>query len=79
VYFGDESPPISAYCQEYGHREQEDWFDDASHYNDRAVWVLLQEYPNLERVTLKHAEYLKRYDTNSNNKYWKALPQEALI
>jgi hypothetical protein len=41
--------------------------------------VLLQEYPNLEPVTLKHAVYLERNDRNAVNDYWKKLPQEALI
>jgi hypothetical protein len=35
--------------------------------------VLLRELPNLERVTLKHAEYC------SGNDGWIELPQEALI
>jgi hypothetical protein len=41
--------------------------------------VLLREYTNLERVTLKHVTYLERYDRNSVDDYWKQLPQEALI
>jgi hypothetical protein len=79
VFLRDESPPISAYCQEYSELEQEEWFDDASDSNNGADWVLLREYPNLERVTLKHATYLERYDTKSIFDYWKELPQEALI
>jgi hypothetical protein len=38
--------------------------------------VLLQEYPNLERVILKHADYLEVFNHRSR---WKELPQEALI
>jgi hypothetical protein len=41
--------------------------------------VLLREYPNLERVTLKHAEYLDCYNVDLNDLRWKELPQEALI
>ena len=41
--------------------------------------MILQENPNLERVTLKHAVYLERYDRNAVYDYWKKLPQEALI
>jgi hypothetical protein len=63
----------------YSQLEQEEWFENASYHNNGADWVLLQEYPNLERVTLKHATYLERYDTNSCCDYWKELPQEALI
>jgi hypothetical protein len=69
------NPPIAAYCQEYNQLEQEEWFDNASDLHGGADWVLLQEYPNLERVTLKHAEY---YSGNDNWKV-KVLPQEALM
>jgi hypothetical protein len=72
VYFDDEFPPITAYCMEYSQLEQEEWFDNANGVD----LVLLQEYPNLERVTLKHAAYLERYDFGPD--YWKELPQEAL-
>jgi hypothetical protein len=42
--------------------------------------VLLQEYPNLERVTLKHADYLeKHYYIYNGNDSWTDLPQEALM
>jgi hypothetical protein len=54
------------------HLEQERWFGNASNRNGGTDCVLLQEYPNLERVTLKHVEYL-------NDLRWKELPQEALI
>jgi hypothetical protein len=67
-------PPIIAFCQEYSQLEQEEWFDNASNANNGADWVLLQEYPNLERVTLKNADY-----SNSSDHHWKELPQEALI
>jgi hypothetical protein len=77
VYFGDQSPPIKAFCREHIHLGQEEWFDFASDANNGEDWVLLQEYPNLERVTLKHAVYLERYDGLQH--YWKDLPQEALI
>jgi hypothetical protein len=76
VYFSDEGPPITAYYKEYNQLEQEEWFGNASSYTNGADWVLLQEYPNLERVTLKHAIYLERH---SGNGYWENLPQEALI
>jgi hypothetical protein len=74
VYVDCLSLPIAAYCQEYSQLEQEEWFAAASHRHSGADWVLLQEYPNLERVTLKHAEYhtIRYYS-------WKVLPQEALI
>jgi hypothetical protein len=75
VYLHQDSPPIAAYCKEYRQLEQETWFNSASNANGGADWVLLQEYPNLERVTLKHVEYLKRYAYDN----WTALPQEALI
>jgi hypothetical protein len=78
VYLGDESPPISAYCQEYSQLDQDEWSDDASYStNAGSDWVLLREYPNLERVSLKHATYLERHDSCGD--YWKELPQEALI
>jgi hypothetical protein len=65
--------PITAYCQEYSQLEQEEWFDNASNRFRGADWVLLQEYPNLERVTLKHAVYRSRTIN------WTELPQEALM
>jgi hypothetical protein len=74
VYFHHLSPPIAAYCQEYSQLEQEEWFDEFARYNNRVDWVLLQEYPNLERVTLKHADYITLDDQS-----WKVLPQEALM
>jgi hypothetical protein len=74
VYFSRFSPPIAAYCQEYSQLEQEEWFDLFSGYNNGVDWVLLQEYPNLERVTLKHADYQSFCDQS-----WKVLPQEALL
>jgi hypothetical protein len=77
VNFGDESPPINAYCKEYS--QLEEWFGNAYSYTNGVDRVLLQEYPNLERVTLKHAEYLEGYDRNSDDDYWKQLPEEALI
>jgi hypothetical protein len=67
------SPPITAYCKEYIQLVQMTWFENASRHNGGADWVLLQEYPNLENVTLKHATY--KY----GNGYWTMLPQEALI
>jgi hypothetical protein len=70
------SPPIAAYCKEYSLLEQESWFGDLSYYNNGADWVLLQEYPNLERVTLKHADYRECYEGNDD---WKKVPQEALM
>jgi hypothetical protein len=76
VYFINISPPIAAYCQEYSLLEQEEWFDNASILHGGADWVLLQEYPNLERVTLKHVDYIE-YDYVNDN--WKALPEEALV
>jgi hypothetical protein len=79
VSLGDQSPPITAFCQEYSQLEQEEWFRIASIHNNGADWVLLQEYPNLERVTLKHADYRERYNRNPSNRFWKELPQEALI
>jgi hypothetical protein len=72
VYFYENSPLV-AYCQEYSQLEQEEWFENASSRHGGADWVLLQEYPNLERVTLKHADY------RSVHVNWKVLPQEALI
>jgi hypothetical protein len=66
--------PIAAYCQEYSQLEQEEWFAAASYRHREADWVLLQEYPNLERVTLKHADYCT-FDDRS----WKVLPQEVLM
>jgi hypothetical protein len=66
--------PIVAYCKEYRQLEQETWFHGASSRNGGTDWVLLQEYPNLERVTLKHVEYLV-FSIDS----WTDLPQEALI
>jgi hypothetical protein len=56
VYLSDESPPITAYCKEYIYLEQEEWYEYASPYHHGADWVLLQEFPNLERVTLQHAK-----------------------
>jgi hypothetical protein len=79
VSLGDHSPPITAFCQEYSQLEQEEWFRIAAIHNNGADWVLLQEYPNLERVTLKHADYRERYNRNPSNRFWKALPHEALI
>jgi hypothetical protein len=76
VYLIDQSPPITAYCKEYIHLEQEEWFRRASRAYYGADWVLLQEYPNLKRVTLKRAVYLERYDRDA---WWKELPQEALL
>jgi hypothetical protein len=67
--------PIILYCKEYSQLEQETWFDHASDSNGGGDWVLLQEYPNLERVTLKHAEY----QSSSTFNNWIELPQEALI
>jgi hypothetical protein len=64
--------PITAYCQAFSQLEREPWFDVASGSHGGADWVLLQEYPNLERVTLKRA----RYDTLYG---WRILPQEALL
>jgi hypothetical protein len=75
VYFDATSVPITAYCKEYSQLEQEQWFGRASYFNNGADWVLLQEYTNLERVTLKHAEYVERHPY----RYWKQLPQEALF
>jgi hypothetical protein len=77
VYLDVNSPPITAFCKEHIHLEQEEWFHNASVANNGADWVLLQEYPNLERVALKHAVHLERYDCLQL--YWKKLPQEALI
>jgi hypothetical protein len=74
VYFNSFSPAIVAYCQEYSQLEQEEWFDDFSRSNNGVDWVLLQEYPNLERVTLKHADYQSSIDGS-----WKVLPQLALL
>jgi hypothetical protein len=77
VYFHGTSPPIAAYCQEYSQNEQEEWFRwfrRFSRDNNGVDWVLLQEYPNLERVTLKHADYYT-FDDRS----WKVLPQEVLM
>jgi hypothetical protein len=73
--------PIAAYCKEYSQLERETWFDFASsRHGGGRDWVLLQEYPNLERVTLKHAEYELRYDyLLSITSSWTELPQEALI
>jgi hypothetical protein len=68
------STPIAAYCQEYNQLEQEEWFAAASYNNSGSDWVLLQEYPNLERVTLKHAAYF-----TPKSPGWKSLPQEALM
>jgi hypothetical protein len=65
VYFSLNFPLI-AYCQEYSQLEQ-------ANLHNGADCVLLQEYPNLERVTLKHAEYRFHFVD------WKVLPQEALI
>jgi hypothetical protein len=76
VYFDDEFPLITAYCKEYSQLEQEEWFSNASNANNGVDWVLLQEYPNLERITLKHAYYREHYNRYSD---WKELPQEALI
>jgi hypothetical protein len=76
VYFSSFSPPIAAYCQEYSQLEQETWFHNASNSNGGADWVLLQEYPNLERVTLKHAAMTFRSPCDQG---WKVLPQEALM
>jgi hypothetical protein len=53
--------------------QQEVRFADASNRHGGEDWVLLREYPNLERATLKRAEY------DSLNDDWKVLPQEALI
>jgi hypothetical protein len=75
----DEHTPITAFCKEYSQLEEEIWFDNASRYNDGADWVLLREYPNLERVTLKHADYRERYNGNPTDCFWKTLPQEVLI
>ncbi len=66
--------PIVAYCKEFRQLEQEGWFAAASARHNGADWVLLQEYPNLERVTLKHADYCSFSDPG-----WKVLPQEALM
>jgi hypothetical protein len=76
VYFRHQSPPIIAYCKENSQLQQEEWFGTIYSYNG-LDWVLLQEFPNLERVTLKHATYLNR-DFGVPD-YWKQLPQEALI
>jgi hypothetical protein len=46
--------PDRCILSEYSQLEQE-WFDNASHRHEGADWVLLQEYPNWERVTLKRA------------------------
>jgi hypothetical protein len=72
--FYGQYPPIAAYCQEYSQLERKEWFAAASNRHSGADWVLLQEYPNLERVTLKRAEY-----HTVNNCRWEVLPQEALI
>jgi hypothetical protein len=74
VRFYEQSLPIAAYCQEYSRLEQEEWFENAANRRGGADWVLFQEYPNLERVTLRRADY---YTLNSF--CWRALPQEALI
>jgi hypothetical protein len=74
VYFDSYFPPITAYCKEHSQLEQEEWF-----VANGVDWVLLQEYPNLERVTLKHAAYLEDYNSYSFNGYWEQLPQEVLI
>jgi hypothetical protein len=79
LYFLVEFPTIIAYCKEYNQLRREYWFDSASYSNNGADWVLLREYTNLERVTLKNATYLERYGRRSGNSYWKKLPQEALI
>jgi hypothetical protein len=77
------SPPITAYCNEYSQLEQERWFDDLSYYNNGADWVLLQEFPNLTRVTLKNAYYRgccdRTFGGDDDIDYWKKLPQEVLI
>jgi hypothetical protein len=52
VNCGVESPPITGYCKEYSQLEQEEWFGNGN----EGDWVVLQEYPNFERVTLKHAD-----------------------
>jgi hypothetical protein len=77
VYF--QSLPIAAYCQEYSQLEQEEWFENAANRHGGADWVLLQEYPNLERVTLKRAEYLQRSMNRASTIYWTELPQETLV
>lgn len=78
VYFGVSVPPIAAYCKERDEYEQEEWFQN-NHYNGPADYILLEEYPNLERVTLCRAQYLERYDRTAVYAYYKSLPQEALI
>jgi hypothetical protein len=75
----DASPPIAAYCQALSQLELEPWFDFASENHGGADWVLLQEYPNLERVTLKHAEYYVLSMLDPGGFSWKILPQEALM
>jgi hypothetical protein len=86
VYF-DDKVPLAAFCKEYSQLEQEVWFDNASRHNNGQDWVLLQEYLNLERVTLKHADYVELYKRNIDglgefyrkDPPWKELPQEAMI
>jgi hypothetical protein len=86
VYF-DNNVPLDAFCKEFSQLERETWFDNASRHNNGADWVLLQKYPNLERVTLKNADYVELYKRNIDslgefyrtNLPWKKLPQEAMI
>jgi hypothetical protein len=79
IQFHDASPPIAAYCQALSQLELEPWFDFATDIHGGADWVLLQEYPNLERVTLKHAEYNVLCTLDPGDFSWKILPQEALM
>lgn len=78
VSFGEDVPPIAAYCKERTEYEQEEWFQN-NHYDGPDDYILLQEYPNLERVTLGRAQYLDRYDREFVYDHYEPLPQEALI
>jgi hypothetical protein len=74
------SPPIAAYCQEYSQLEQEEWFAAYHRLHDVGPdWVLLQEHPNLERVTIKHADDAELSNDSLNDLNWTALSKEALI
>jgi hypothetical protein len=80
VHFHAGYSPIAAYCQEYSQLEQEEWFENGLYLHDGPDWVLLQEYPNLERVTLLHAEYTCHDSYNlDRDLFWQVLPQEALM
>jgi hypothetical protein len=69
--------PMIAYCRQYrSHSDHELSFEHADDAHPEVDWVLLQEYPNLQRVTLKNAKYVEFDDRHV---FWMTLPQEALI